>query len=404
MVTEQPKIIENKKQLLIDFEILSSQLNGQDKILAMGESVATEFGTIPAHSQSYATWELQSTLLGHFVKYNVEATHVTSHGNPDLSLLDQVTIHELIRGFTPLNAQFSNAQFTPRAFLCNDELDAEDTPDQIYFSDATQQEVNVAANMETHKVVGSEVDAADHPLQYMLTVIPGKEGWTYGYIEDPTDGRSKIASIVRQSDNVQLPLDNVWQTDRTLRDGREPLYENMLHFVGEVPVDGETYLITFEPAPEVVLAVEGYEGVAADIPLITVPLKRLTVYFNKPILEESFTTADITLTCQGKHLQTDSIAITKLDDMRYRLDISKLTAADGYYILTVQTAGITDTEGFKGRVGKQVAWIQFTGTGIGDVAAPRGEGREGRTYDLRGLPVVGKGRGIMVVKGKKIIK
>ena len=52
MVTEQPKIIENKKQLLIDFEILSSQLNGQDKVMAMGESVATEFGTIPAHSQS----------------------------------------------------------------------------------------------------------------------------------------------------------------------------------------------------------------------------------------------------------------------------------------------------------------------------------------------------------------
>ena len=70
-------------------------------------------------------------------------------------------------------------------------------------------------------------------------------------------------------------------------------------------------------------------------------------------------------------------------------------------MLTVQTADITDAEGFNGRVGKQAAWIQLTGTGIATM--PRGEGREGRIYDLKGLPIAGKGRGIMVVKGKKVI-
>ena len=410
MVTEQPKIIENKKQLLIEFEILSSQLNGQDKVLAMGESVATEFGTIPAHSQSYATWELQSTLLGHFVKYNVEATHVTSHNNPDLSLLDQVTIHELIHGFTPpVNYQLSiiNSQLG-RAFLCNDVLDPDDMPDQVYFSNATQQEVNMAANMETHKVVGSDADDADTPLQYTLTVIPDKEGWTYGYVEDPTEGRNKLASVVRQSDKAVIPLDNVWQTDRTLRDGHEPRYEDLLHFIGEVPVDGETYLLTFEPAPDVVLAVESYEGVADDIPLITTPLQTLTVCFNKPIDDATFTTADITLTCQGKHLKTDSITITKKDETKYRLDISKLTLADGYYVLTVQTAGITDNEGFQGRVGKQAAWIQFTGTGIdvmpiADESLWRRAVKDGRVYDLGGRRIPVPGKGIILVKGKKII-
>lgn len=399
MVTEQPKIIENKKQLLIDFEILSSQLNGQDKVLAMGESVATEFGTIPAHSQSYATWELQSTLLGHFVKYNVEATHVTSHNNPDLSLLDQVTIHELIHGFTSKGL---------RGFLCNDVLDPDDTPDQVYFSNATQQEVTIAANMETHKVIGSALDDAGNPLQYTLTVLPTEQGWTYGFVEDPTEGRNKLASIVRQSDKAVIPLDNVWQTDRTLRDGHEPRYEDLLHFVGEVPVEGETYLLTFEPAPELTLAVESYEGVADDIPLVTEPIKSLIVCFNKPIDDATFTTADITLTCQGKHLKTDSINITKKDDTKYRLDISKLTLADGYYVLTVQTAGITDAEGFNGRVGKQAAWIQFIGTGI-DVMPIADESlwRKGvknvRTYDLGGRRIPMSGKGIIVVKGKKYV-
>jgi len=303
-----------------------------------------------------------------------------------LSLLDQVTIHELIHSFT-LNDSI-------RAFLCNDELDAEDQPDQVYFSNATQQEVAMVANMEAQQV-------ADNELQYLLTVIPNHEGWTYGCIADPTGGRSKIASVVRQRDKVSIPLDNVWQTDRTLRDGREPLYENMLHFVGLLPVDGETYLLTFEPAPDVELAVESYEGVAADIPMLTTPLQRLTVCFNKPVSEETFTTDDITLTCQGKHLQTNGITITKTDDTRYQLDISALTLADGYYVLAVQTAGITDTEGFNGRVGKQTAWIQFTGAGIETLTVPDTSGRKSRVYNLGGQRVQGLGRGILVVKGKK---
>lgn len=386
MVTEQPKIIENKKQLLIDFEILSSQLNGQDKVMAMGESVATEFGTIPAHSQSYATWELQSTLLGHFVKYNIEATHVTSHNNPDLSILDQVTIHELIHGFT-FNEKV-------RGFLCNDELDPDDQPDQVYFSNATQQNVRIAADIQTAKVM-------DNELQYTLTVLPTEQGWTYGIVGDPTEGRNRLASVMRMSDKVMLPLDNVWQTDRTLRDGHEPRYEDMLHFIGEVPVDGETYLLTFEPAPDVVLAVEGYEGVAEEISVVTTPVQSLVVRFNKSIDDATFTTADITLTCQGKHLNVEPVIISKIEDTKFTLDISKLTLSDGYYVLTVQTADITDTEGFNGRVGKQAAWIQFTGTGI--VNMPRGEGHEGRIYDLKGLPIAGKGRGILVVKGKKVI-
>ena len=96
MVTQQPEIIENEKGLLIDFELISSQVNGKDAVLSFGKEIANDFGTIPAHSQMYAQWWLTSTLLGHFTDYKVEATHVTSYGNEDLSLLDEVTIHELI--------------------------------------------------------------------------------------------------------------------------------------------------------------------------------------------------------------------------------------------------------------------------------------------------------------------
>ena len=397
MVTEQPKIIENEKGLYIDFEILSSQLNGEDKVMAMGQSVATEFGDIVAHSQKWATWELQSTLLGHFVDYNVEATHVTSYGNPDLSLLDQITIHELIHGFTPAVSSGSAAG-TPRAFLVNDELDFDDTPDALYFSDGTQQQVFLSAFAEIER---------QRDDNYELRVTPEREGWTYGSVEDPTDGHGSIVRIVRKSDNRELPADNFWITDRTLRDAGAPHYENRLHFIGDMKAEGESFLLTFEPAPDLELAVEKYPDLPDEEGVITEPLKTLTVRFNKPIDASTFTVEDMKLCHEGMPLDISQMSITKVSDTDFRLDLSGLTEKTGYYVLTVQTVNITDTEGFNGYLGKLATWIQF----LGDLEAIRppkpidmesaGRGYSPVHYNIGGRPVGIRSRGLHVFKGKK---
>ena len=350
MVTNQPEIIDNQKGLLIDFEFVSSQLNGSDKTLALGQAIPTDFGTIPAHTQAYAQWWLQSTLLGHFVKYNVEATHVTSYGNENLSLLDQVTIHELIRGFTPTSVAGSLA--ASRAFLVNDISDAADQPDAIYFTDATQDVV--------YELLSATIDKKSD-TEYHLTLVPSQAGWAYGNLLDPTVGRQKLTKIVRQSDGQELNIDNLWQTDRTLRDGRDPIKENRLHFVANMPVTGETFVLTFAPKPDVELAVQEYVGVPKEGTVASEPVKQLTVRFNKAIDAATFTTEDVTLQCQGKHLDASKIVITKETDTDYNLNLEAVTSGDGYYVLTVQTAGITDAEGFQGAVGKQATWIQFTG-------------------------------------------
>jgi hypothetical protein len=56
MTTQKPQIVENEKGLLVDFQLLYSMLNGQEKDLPLGGSIATEFGSIPAHSAAYAQW------------------------------------------------------------------------------------------------------------------------------------------------------------------------------------------------------------------------------------------------------------------------------------------------------------------------------------------------------------
>ncbi len=136
MITKKPEIVENEKGLLIDFDIISSSLNGGEKTMALDDDIATQFGTIAAGTASYATWDLTASLMGHFTEYDVSVTHVTDYGNPDLSLLDRVTIHELIHS---MNATIGDKVY--RAWITNDESDAEDAPDHIYFANGTDEEL-----------------------------------------------------------------------------------------------------------------------------------------------------------------------------------------------------------------------------------------------------------------------
>lgn len=286
MFTDQPRIIDNEKGLLIDFELISSQLNGADKTLALGGTVATDFGTIPAKSTSYAQWWIKSSLLGHFTAYNVEATHVTSYGNPDLSLLNEVTIHELIRS---LDVVDGDAKLV--GFLTNDMEDAEDMPDMLYLSNGEIETVSLAQDISLSKV--SDTD-------YSLTVSTGQNGWNYGNVVDPTYGLSALKSVVRQSDGKQMSLRNFWQTDRTLRDGKDPLYENRIHFADNImSANGETYILTFEPIPDLLLEVASIEGVPEEGSLSVKPVNNIKVVFNKNIDPATFTTDDISLSVQG---------------------------------------------------------------------------------------------------------
>ena len=347
MVTNQPEIIDNEKGLNIKFELLSSQLNGEEHSLALGGSVATAFGTIEAGKTAYAQWWFTSTLLGHFTDYDVKATHVSSYDNPDLSLLDQVTIHELIRSIKVPKTDLAG-------FLVNDIVDSEDLPDMLYLSDGTIEKVAVAKK-STIQSSGT--------YQYTLAVTPSESGWNYGSISDPTNGRQTLVSIVRKSDGASIDVRNIWQTSCTLRDGKEPFYENIIHFVDKMGTAQEEYQLTFEPGPSVVLEVSSFEGVPLENETADKPVTEVTVHFNKEVNASTFTTEDLTLVLQGETQDASLIKIQKVDDQNFVLDLTALTKRDGYYILTVQTASITDAEGYEGDSGKSVNWVQYLAAG-----------------------------------------
>lgn len=349
MITKKPEIVENEKGLLIDFDIISSSLNGGEKTMALDDDIATQFGTIAAGTASYATWDLTASLMGHFTEYDVSVTHVTDYGNPDLSLLDRVTIHELIHS---LNATIGDKVY--RAWITNDEPDAEDAPDHIYFANGTDEEL-VTLSEQTR------MERIDN-THYRVTVPTDMpRNWFYTAVANPAGKYAKILSITDETNNRKLDAANFWTTDYTMKDGIDPQLDYRLHIADIISGKGTNkYIVEFEPIPELRLDVKSITTVPADDQIAEKPIEELTVEFNKDIKPETFTREDIVVRHEGK-LYSGDIAITPKDEATkrvFKLNTSGLSE-NGYYVLQVKTDNITDAENYQGAEGKMVRWMLF---------------------------------------------
>lgn len=349
MITEQPKIVENQKGLMVDFKIVSSSLNGGEKAMALDKSIATQFGDIPAGTCSYATWDLTSSLLGHFTDYDVSYTHLTSYGNPDLSLLDQVTIHELIHSAT---VKIGNIPY--RAWITNDDEDGHDEPDHIYFSNGTDENLDILKSSTMVEKLNGETNS------YRISVTVPQKEWFYTSIANPTSSHAKLLSITNETTGKELFADNFWTTEYTIQDGFDPVEDKRIHILdlSEGP-SVISYIVTFEPAPDVELDVKSIGTVPDDDDIAEAPIEELTVTFNKGIDASTFTREDIVLRHEGKILDVD-IPVTQVEGStdKYKLDTSALTE-NGFYNLQVSSANIVDDEGYKGYNGKNVTWMLF---------------------------------------------
>lgn len=340
----QPEIIENKKGLLIDFEIVGSNFNNEPKQLGL---LNVDFGNIEPQKSAIGQWWFTSTLLGHFVEYDLKIKHLSSYGNKNLSLIKASYVHELIKSVRAYGDGHDNVN----DFLVNDLVDIHDTPDAIYYSNGESDEV--------YKVKTGTVSNAISPskLTTTLTMDSSKTGWNYGNIADPGSDKYKLERVVRQSDNLELPIENFWQTFVTLRDGAEPRYENNLHFLDKIS-GLEKYTLYYAVINNNVPRVESF----GELPSTTTKaVESIQVNFNKAIDPNTFTAQNIKLIHQGNTIPFDDSFIGKVNDSTYVLNIKTLSIASGYYELTVQCAGIKDLEGNEGVEGKAVSWIQIIG-------------------------------------------
>ena len=231
--TAEPEIIDNEKGLAIDFAMYGASFNGSPRQLGLME---IPFGNIGSGQTAVGEWLFTSSLLGHFISYEAHVIHNSSYGNSDLSLVSHLDIHELIH---PIYA-YGDLDDGINDFLVNDNPDAYDTPDSIYFSHGGKTSVAMAESLSFDHYV------TPHDTIVTLTLVPSRAGWNYGVTDDPGNDLYEIVSCTRNQDNQEIPLNNVWQTFVTIPDGGDPIYENKLHIVDTLPVaQTATYTLVF---------------------------------------------------------------------------------------------------------------------------------------------------------------
>ncbi|NCQ97002.1 MAG: hypothetical protein GPJ13_17845, partial [Microcystis aeruginosa W11-06] len=347
----QPKIVENEKGLLIDFQIIGSEVNGQ----GVTPSLTVNFGDIKAGKTAVADWLLKSSLQGKFIDYKATFEHINSLGKAELSLIKEVKIHELIH---TVQVNHSNPDNLPD-FLVNETFDAEFTPDIIYFSSGGTAPVKAVKNA----TLDAPPTLNDLTVQISATV---ENGWTYFRLDEPSDSQYDIVKILR-SDGTEIGLDNIWTTDRTFPATGRPIYENILHFLDNNATGGtKTYTVVYTPGGPTITDII---DVSPDP--ISTAVNAITVDFSEAIKASSFDYNDLSLTLNnGTNLINSTVTIISLSPTRYQISgLNTLTNNDGDYILTVNATGIQDTIGKFGSGSLTETWEKTAG-GNADTTPP----------------------------------
>lgn len=182
----QPKIVENKQGLLVDFKILSGYV--ADQLVA--NSLLLNFGDIGPLSSTVGRWDMITSLAGKFVELDATFTHADTLGGKVTSLLKEVNTHTLVHDVkVDVMGRDSIKDFLA---LDGDIL-------RLYESEGIDSEVADQSASASLQKEGRKTKL----------VFPATEGFVYTKLTDPNAGKTELVNVKR-SDGKRLPQDNVW--------------------------------------------------------------------------------------------------------------------------------------------------------------------------------------------------
>lgn len=343
ITSAQPKIIDNQKGLLIDFKIIGSQVGTN----AAEPSLTVNLGNIAPGQSQVAEWLMTSTLQGKFIEYNATFEHVDNFGSTNLSLIDSVQIHELIK---PVMADRPGDDLAPD-FLANDIPDPDSLPDVLYFSDGTTELVNSSTNGTFSNPVGAGA------RQTTLTFTP-QTGWFYVTLPDPGP-TWRLYRVVR-SDNKQLLVGtNTWTTDRTFPSAISGVVREHRFHLLDYNSTG-SYTLFYRPIDTVPPVLVSVGPVTPS--LQTTAVDSVEEVFSKEIDISTFDLADVQLSRDGgPNLINAGITFNQTATNRVTLSgLAPFTGNDGNYELTFNAAGIQDFAGNNGANSLSTTWAKGT--------------------------------------------
>jgi hypothetical protein len=213
----QPQITDNDRNLLVDFQILGTQVGNQP----LSPSLTAHLGNIVPGSNAVAIWQMTSSLSGRFVGYEASYRHIDDLGQPNLSLVESVTVQGLNH---VVLAQTPGSDDVPD-FLVDEQIGNGLLPDTLYLSDGRIEPVTAVTN----GVVDSPPMTGD--LTVRMTSAP-TGGWTYLRIPDPAQGAYRLIRVLRGDGSELLFNTNAWTTHRVVHPlNQAPIQEHFLHLL-----------------------------------------------------------------------------------------------------------------------------------------------------------------------------
>jgi hypothetical protein len=235
ITSAQPEIVDNLRGLLVDFDLIGTQVGRQP----ISPSLTVDFGNLGPGELASGRWLLTSTLQGLFIDYSATFEHIDALGDPRLSLIESVDIHEMIRVVQAVGATNDGLP----DFLVNDVPDANDLPDTLHGSDGGVAPVSVV-----RQAAISTTTSSTGLVAQLSATLPA--GWFYLRVPDPGNGRYRLLQVLR-GDGVELPPENFWLTDRTfIGGGQPPVPEKLLHLFDSAGTN--TYTLFYSSTNDVV--------------------------------------------------------------------------------------------------------------------------------------------------------
>lgn len=188
--TGQPRIIDNKGGLIVDFKILGSQVNGEPA----NDSLKMNFGTIDPQRAKVGRWSMITSLSGKFVGFNARFSHADDLGGALTSLIRETNTHQLV-GDVLVNL--------PDRDAVPDFLALDDGTLRMYESDGQSYEVNdMSALCSFTRGFGLNQGYAE-----AILTTPRFSGAAYAKVR--VDQRLAAIKAVRGDGSV-LPAANYW--------------------------------------------------------------------------------------------------------------------------------------------------------------------------------------------------
>ena len=259
----QPRIVENKQGLLIDFTLIGTVVGG----VTIPDTLLVPFGDIAPGAAGNASWVMTTSLSGRFVEFTSTFTHAAELGGELTSLIESVTTYTLVKDMlVDVPGRDATPDFlvdtrTPRDRIESILNAGEDlAPDFILESDQSLPlpVANVASTLT------GALGSASASLRLAFDSAVGANVWVHTSVPFPLGTSVRLASA-RCSDGKLLDLRNVWVSKHFSKAANMVSYR--LHVVdlssgdGVYDLDFDQSSLNFAPAAVTDLrAATGSEG------------------------------------------------------------------------------------------------------------------------------------------------